>query len=546
MLLTEPLNSGQSRTGWRLPARWGFLALLLGAELLGLSLRFDTASLSGDDSWWTRFAGNLPQVLRIGLAFIGALFLLLAPRGSGIVDAARQSAESHGWLRRLALHLLVFGAFSWATLALFGSAEHGHRLPGLAVGGWFSLGMLSCLLWLSAAAPARFWFRLASDERWPLAVAALAGFLAWVFGLAAELFWKPLAEGTFWLSYQLLRPLYPDALYDLSGYSLGTPGFMVNIAPQCSGYEGIGLVLVFLALYLWLFRAEIRFPQAFLLFPVGALAIWLANALRITLLIALGSSFSKEVALGGFHSQAGWIAFIAIALGLIFAMRRLHLFTKEDAVAPPAPPSSVPALLVPLLVLMAAIMLTSALSAGFDRYYPLRVVAAAGALWHFRSVYLHWQWRPSWQALAIGGAVFALWMLLEPGADSANSVLGTALASLPPGQKALWLAFRVLGSVLAVPLIEELAFRGYLLRHLAGRADDDLSPGRFAWLPFLVSSIAFGLLHRRWFAGTLAGMAYALAYYRRGRIADAVAAHVATNGLIALYVLAFGAWSLWS
>jgi membrane protease YdiL (CAAX protease family) len=44
----------------------------------------------------------------------------------------------------------------------------------------------------------------------------------------------------------------------------------------------------------------------------------------------------------------------------------------------------------------------------------------------------------------------------------------------------------------------------------------------------------------------VAGMAYALAFYRRGRLGDAVVAHMTTNGLIALAVLTASAWSLWS
>ncbi len=53
-------------------------------------------------------------------------------------------------------------------------------------------------------------------------------------------------------------------------------------------------------------------------------------------------------------------------------------------------------------------------------------------------------------------------------------------------------------------------------------------------------------MHGRWLAGTLAGMAYALALYRRGKIVDAIVAHATTNALIAGFVLATGNWSLWS
>ena len=68
----------------------------------------------------------------------------------------------------------------------------------------------------------------------------------------------------------------------------------------------------------------------------------------------------------------------------------------------------------------------------------------------------------------------------------------------------------------------------------------------FQWLPFLISSIAFGVLHgERWLAGTLAGMIYALVMMRRGRIGEAVVAHGITNLMLAAWVLSTGQWQLW-
>ena len=83
----------------------------------------------------------------------------------------------------------------------------------------------------------------------------------------------------------LLGVAYSDIYYSLPEKLVGTATFEITIAPECSGYEGVGLVTLLLALYLWLFRMHLRFPQALLLFPVGALAVWLANAVRITALI---------------------------------------------------------------------------------------------------------------------------------------------------------------------------------------------------------------------------------------------------------------------
>jgi membrane protease YdiL (CAAX protease family) len=46
-------------------------------------------------------------------------------------------------------------------------------------------------------------------------------------------------------------------------------------------------------------------------------------------------------------------------------------------------------------------------------------------------------------------------------------------------------------------------------------------------------------------AGTFAGLAYALAVYRRGRLADAIAAHATTNALLAAWVVGYQRWDLW-
>ena len=104
----------------------------------------------------------------------------------------------------------------------------------------------------------------------------------------------------------------------------------------------------------------------------------------------------------------------------------------------------------------------------------------------------------------------------------------------------------MVGSVVLIPLAEELAFRGYLVRRLQARAFDEISLQRFTWLSFLISSFLFGLLHERWLAGTLAGTVYCVAMQQRGKIADAVVAHGTTNAAIAVYVLTTGSWSMWT
>ena len=200
------------------------------------------------------------------------------------------------------------------------------------------------------------------------------------------------------------------------------------------------------------------------------------------------------------------------------------------------------------MALIATQMITSTLSPGLDRYYPARVIAVAVVLLIFRKSYSELRPRWSWAAVAIGCGVFAVWMFLEPSGATASTAMPTHSGpqSFPQGWVGIWLIFRVVGSVVMVPLAEELAFRGYLTRRLIGSDFQSVPPGQLTWLSFLVSSVLFGVLHGRWVAGTLAGMAYALAYHRRGELTDAIVAHGVTNALIAAVVLATGAWSLWA
>ena len=110
----------------------------------------------------------------------------------------------------------------------------------------------------------------------------------------------------------------------------------------------------------------------------------------------------------------------------------------------------------------------------------------------------------------------------------------------------LWIVLSVVGAVVTVPLAEEIAFRGFLMRRFQDSDFESVSSRQFSWAPFLLSSVAFGLLHgERWLAGIVAGMIYGLVMIRRGRIGEAVVAHAVTNALVAAWVLTTGNWQLW-
>ena len=525
----------------------GLIALLV-AELLYLTIRFDSQALDHASSPWLQLVAWSPQYLRLAVT-VSVVTLLLKGRrlASGVFDQAK-TASPTARVAWLAVHLGALLLFVQTSAMVFDPVA-ADRHAALWVGTWFVLGAAALAAWALAFAPRRI--PLPSEGRgWALAGLAVAlGSAAWISGYLTEALWRPLARYTFGLVGGMLGLIYPQVVSNPEKLILGTPTFRVAIAPECSGYEGIGLLLAFLTFYLWNFRRELRFPGALLLLPIGAVTIWFVNALRIVGLIAIGTAGWPAIALGGFHSQAGWLAFNAIALGFVAVLNRGRFFMT--ATAAPATverdEDSTTAYLAPFLIVMASAMVTGAFSAGIDWLYPVRVIAAVWVLWVFRKRYSNLGWTLSWRAIAIGCATFVIWVALVPAGPSGGERWPAALQSVPFHWAAAWLVLRVVGYTITVPLVEELAFRGYLTRRLMRADFEQLPVGLFSWSSFAISSLLFGALHGGyWLAGTIAGMTFALALYQRRALGDAVMAHATTNGLIAVYVFATGRWSVWS
>ena len=361
--------------------------------------------------------------------------------------------------------------------------------------------------------------------------------------------WEPASRVTFRMVQLFLSPFVSDMVLQPEALRLGTHRFTVIIAKECSGLEGIALLLVFGCMWLLLFRNESRFPQALVLLPLGVVTLFLLNALRITALILIGNAGAPDIAAGGFHSQAGWIAFNSVAFGSsIFARRWKWVSTRpiSQAASHSAAESNLTAaFLFPFLAILAAGMVSRAASGAFEWLYPIRFLAALIALWIFRKSYSHLDW--NWSILAPGAGilVFLLWIAVDrwTGATAPMpAALGGASAAIRDG----WIGLRILGAVFTVPLAEELAFRGFVLRRLVDADFDSVLFRSTTWLAVLGSSALFGLMHgQRWMLGTAAGMIYALLLRRTGRMGDAVVAHAVTNALLAAYVLTFAQWQLW-
>lgn len=533
---------GAAWNGRSAAARTAALAALCCAELLVISLVREIPQ--GGPTWLNPYFYFRTLGLW-GLSSAVALALLSWPRRHELVQAWRRAQADHDWRAPLLLNLALFGTFLAAVLMVRSGAT-GGGLPAP-----YRLALHSLLIGATVVSmagldvPFRTALQIATRHRTNLAVAALAGMLVPILSYLSQEGWRPLAGATLELTRAILQLYEPDVVVDVLERKITIGNFSVTIWQNCSGYEGIGLVTAFLSIYLWAFRANLRFPHAFLLFPIGVSTIWVLNAVRIAALTSIGAHLSPLIAVHGFHSLAGWIAFLIVTLAIMALAHRSTLISRDAVARRPAADGGrlAAAYLAPLFILMVASTVTAAFAPHDIALYPLKAAAVAAVLYAYRDVYLRFTWRLSGVAVLAGLAVGAAWIATDPDPAS-GATLGAWLAQQGTPVTIAWLVSRSLGSVVLVPIAEELAFRGFLYRWLIARKFEEVSFAHVSLIALVVSSLLFGMLHERWLAASLSGAVFALVMWRERHVCAAIVAHAAANAVICAWAIGLGQWSL--
>jgi exosortase E/protease (VPEID-CTERM system) len=526
------------------------LAAIFGAEAFVATLLLDGSARVPAGAWLTLVVhrqGALAARCGIGFATLFATFAYLR-YGPQLTRLAKLATAEKIRIAYIAAHAVGIGAFGLLSMLVYNGSVSA-TMSNLASAGWLIAAAAAMVTAALAVLSLDWWHELwhATGRLWGYcAAAAIAAGSAYPM---LRMLWGPTSRLTFQIVQWMARPFFGEMLIIPEKLQIGTHRFSVIIADECSGLEGIGLMLVFCLIWLVVFRDEIRFPRALLLLPVGIVVLFFLNSVRILALIVIGNVGAREIAARGFHSQAGWLAFNSVAFGLCVAARRLPWIS----IAPPAADKtrvehhdSTTALLMPFLVILAAGMISRAMSGAFESWYALRFLAAGATIVSFRRRYTGMGWQPGWIAAGCGVMVLGFWVLVDRLAGTSSAAMPAALAKLTPSVRIAWIALRALSAIITVPIAEELAFRGYLIRRLMSPNFESLSLKSFTWISLAGSSLIFGFLHGgRWLAGTFAGLIYGWVLVRRGRIGDAILAHSITNAMLAILVIAFGQWQFW-
>jgi CAAX prenyl protease-like protein len=195
-------------------------------------------------------------------------------------------------------------------------------------------------------------------------------------------------------------------------------------------------------------------------------------------------------------------------------------------------------------------------------FYLAKTLAGLGMILAVRPFVTEMRWAFSGEAVAVGIAVFAVWIGISGEWTTQSSLwpkLG--LAHAPKITDSIWdpqiqfggytplawtlLAVHVLGMTFIVPPLEEIFYRSFLYRYLVKPDFLAVPLNQFFPLSFLLTVVLFGMAHDEWVAGIFCGAAYQWLVLRKNRLGDAMTAHAITNFLLGVWIVWRGDWHFW-
>jgi uncharacterized protein len=182
--------------------------------------------------------------------------------------------------------------------------------------------------------------------------------------------------------------------------------------------------------------------------------------------------------------------------------------------------------------------------------YVFRIVVVLSLLIYFWKDYIELKVRPRFYdffyAAIAGSLVFIVWIFPYPtwlGASDSISfnpfVHENQLATYG------WMAARMFGAAMMVPIMEELFWRSFMMRWFDKDDFMSVSPERVSGYAFLGSSLLFASEHHLWLAGLFAGFVYAELYKNYKNLWVPIFAHAVTNGLLGVWVITTESWHYW-
>jgi CAAX prenyl protease-like protein len=188
--------------------------------------------------------------------------------------------------------------------------------------------------------------------------------------------------------------------------------------------------------------------------------------------------------------------------------------------------------------------------AWFPAAYILKavIVTACLLIWRAPLAEIRFDGRLLVSSIAVGLVVFVVWVGVDKLVPYPHIGTRTAFDPTPLQGSSGWPAFlavRLYGLVVMVPVMEEIFWRSFLVRYLTQSNFHALPVGTFSQSAMWIMVAASALAHPEWLVAVIASLVYALWIRRTRSLFGAIVAHAVTNAALGTYVLTTGEWQYW-
>ena len=180
----------------------------------------------------------------------------------------------------------------------------------------------------------------------------------------------------------------------------------------------------------------------------------------------------------------------------------------------------------------------------YTLYLVKTILVAAVLAWYWRSFPLLIPTAPM-LSVGVGIVGVVLWVGLDPILVHYDQpLIGRNPFVLYPAVYAWWLfGFRLAGISLCVPVMEELFWRGFLMRWLIKEDFTSVPLGTYQPFSFWITTACFAAVHgAEWPLAVGVGVLYGAWFVRTKSLGNIMLAHGVTNLLLALYCLITNDW----
>ena len=230
------------------------------------------------------------------------------------------------------------------------------------------------------------------------------------------------------------------------------------------------------------------------------------------------------------------------------------------------------AYIAPMAAYLVFLWLGQQLPGFFTASYALRTVLVAGLIVYFWRHYTPVHWTHLGLGVLIGVVGVVQWvgmekllkLLFETAAAhhvSLGWVPGYGAYTRPPDPDAVFdpfariatpaaryafIAVRLIGASIVVPVMEELFWRDYLWRTVYAPNDFKMARvGDWDAKTVVIVALLFSTVHIQWLTAIVWGLLIAWLLVRTRSLGACIVAHAVTNFLLGIYVLIYRDWALW-